>query len=762
MYNGGGPVPGPSHVPQPQHVASQHRQRNSPHVRIVEQPAPKSLRFRYECEGRSAGSIPGAHSTPENKTYPTIEIVGYKGRAVVVVSCVTKDEPYKPHPHNLVGKDGCKKGVCTVEINSESMTVSFSNLGIQCVKKKDIEDALKVREEIRVDPFKTGFQHRSQPTSIDLNAVRLCFQVFLEGRDKGKFTHPLSPIVSDIIFDKKAMSELVICKMSHCSASVAGGQEIILLCEKVAKEDISVRFYEEINGDLKWEGLGEFQHANVHKQVAIAFRTPRYRTLNVEQSVKVYIQLRRPSDGAISDPLPFELLPLDSGRTGLLSRRRKTDYSLINQILASNISQKIKHLPQNTSSTPSPIIIDGNNNSDEQTPSTTSTLTSVIERPISNMNGNITVDLTTPTEEVNKINNSNMFLQNEIKTGNNDKNLNELLDQVAELDQIYSDNQTRISNMTTTVTNNVPNISMDIDDFDDRNTYTSLQLAFRNPISIIEPEMSYEDIITHKGPIIDVMPLKRDTEEKLPPLPPKRIKKAPSVEVLRPRAQTLSSDQDVSNHQSPAIEVSRTQPLKQNSKASVTRSVDRLPTNLPAIPPKKRSFLSRIFNRKSKEKSPPRDGKPLKTVGRSASSISGQRPNRFKQDVTHTSLKGSSGNLSLGTSLRYTDSITHISLHGDDHHNSSPSLNNNHLAPLPPTDGDTILVAENVLAIDASALKKIQDNLDLTEAEHYALYMALAPHATVSEFDELSCYYSPVEGGKFQQITTQSNQESKI
>lgn len=114
-------------------------------------------RFRYECEGRSAGSIPGVHSTPENKTYPTIEIVGYRGRAVVVVSCVTKDAPYRPHPHNLVGKDGCKKGVCTVEINSDSMCVSFSNLGIQCVKKKDIEEALRVREEIRVDPYKSEY-----------------------------------------------------------------------------------------------------------------------------------------------------------------------------------------------------------------------------------------------------------------------------------------------------------------------------------------------------------------------------------------------------------------------------------------------------------------------------------------------------------------------------------------------------------------------------------------------------------------------------
>lgn len=63
--------------------------------------------------------------------------------------------------------------------------------------------------------------------------MRLCFQVFLEGDVKGRFTVPLSPVVSDPIFDKKSMSDLVIAKLSDCTASVAGGKEIILLCEKV-------------------------------------------------------------------------------------------------------------------------------------------------------------------------------------------------------------------------------------------------------------------------------------------------------------------------------------------------------------------------------------------------------------------------------------------------------------------------------------------------------------------------------------------------
>lgn len=151
---------------------------------------------------------------------------------MVVVSCVTKDAPdnkgYRPHPHNLVGKEVCKQGVCTVEVPAGNMVVTFSNLGIQCVKKKDIEEALRVRQELRVDPFRSmcvifpfciyiiwikerlwkiliiaaGFEHKRHPTSIDLNTVRLCFQVFLEGSQKGKFNKPLPPVVSDPIYDK--------------------------------------------------------------------------------------------------------------------------------------------------------------------------------------------------------------------------------------------------------------------------------------------------------------------------------------------------------------------------------------------------------------------------------------------------------------------------------------------------------------------------------------------------------------------------------
>lgn len=68
---------------------------SEPYVEIIEQPASNAHRFRYECEGRSAGSIPGVNSRSEHKTFPTIQVKNYRGEAIVNVSCVEKNEPYR-------------------------------------------------------------------------------------------------------------------------------------------------------------------------------------------------------------------------------------------------------------------------------------------------------------------------------------------------------------------------------------------------------------------------------------------------------------------------------------------------------------------------------------------------------------------------------------------------------------------------------------------------------------------------------------------
>jgi len=294
-----------------------------PSVRILEQPASHKLRFRYQCEGRGAGALQGQFSTSDKKTFPKIQILGYKGPAVVVVSCTTHDtDPPRAHPHNLVspasvGRDGCKKGVCTVNVNNDDMTVEFPHLGIQCVRKKDIAEALKQRQEIRVDPYRQGFGHADNAGSIDLNAVKLCFQVFLENPNTpGKYTVILPPVCSRPIFDAKAKKELQIMDISDNTAPVDGGKKIIILCERVARDDIKVKFYDSDPGS-HWEEWGDFQASDVHKQYAITLKTPRYDDQNITERKRVFIELVKPSDDSRSDPQEFFFEPLEGKDKGL-------------------------------------------------------------------------------------------------------------------------------------------------------------------------------------------------------------------------------------------------------------------------------------------------------------------------------------------------------------------------------------------------------------------------------------------------------------
>lgn len=73
-------------------------------------------------------------------------------------------------------------------------------------------------------------------------------------------------------------------------------------------EDIEVRFFRD-----SWESKGSFSQADVHRQVAIVFRTPPYRDTNLTEPVRVKMQLRRPSDREVSEPMDFQYLPADPG-----------------------------------------------------------------------------------------------------------------------------------------------------------------------------------------------------------------------------------------------------------------------------------------------------------------------------------------------------------------------------------------------------------------------------------------------------------------
>lgn len=54
-----------------------------------------------------------------------------------------------------------------------------------------------------------------------------------------------------------------------------------LMLYNLYPDDISVVFYEEKSNKVVWEAQADFSPTQVHKQVAIAFRTPKYRSIQV-------------------------------------------------------------------------------------------------------------------------------------------------------------------------------------------------------------------------------------------------------------------------------------------------------------------------------------------------------------------------------------------------------------------------------------------------------------------------------------------------
>ncbi|NXO50939.1 REL protein, partial [Aramus guarauna] len=315
-----------------------------PYIEIFEQPRQRGMRFRYKCEGRSAGSIPGEHSTENSKTFPSIQILNYFGKVKIRTTLVTKSEPYKPHPHDLVGKD-CRDGYYEAEFGPERRVLSFQNLGIQCVKKKDLKESISLRISKKINPFNVPEEQLHNIDEYDLNVVRLCFQAFLPD-EHGNYTLALPPLISNPIYDNRApnTAELRICRVNKNCGSVKGGDEIFLLCDKVQKDDIEVRFVLD-----NWEAKGSFSQADVHRQVAIVFRTPPF-LKDITEPVTVKMQLRRPSDQEVSEPMDFRYLPDEKDPYGNKAKRQRSTlaWQKLIQDSGSNATERPKVAPFST------------------------------------------------------------------------------------------------------------------------------------------------------------------------------------------------------------------------------------------------------------------------------------------------------------------------------------------------------------------------------------------------------------------------------
>lgn len=121
--------------------------------------------------------------------------------------------------------------------------------------------------------------------------------------------------VSTPLMDKKSNGSLKIVDMSLDKGSVLGGDKMIILCDKVRQQDISVMFYEEDDdGNIVWQEI--INHINspntmkVHHQYAISLQTPKYKEFDIRQPTKnTFVKLVRSKDNEYSESFLFQFEP---------------------------------------------------------------------------------------------------------------------------------------------------------------------------------------------------------------------------------------------------------------------------------------------------------------------------------------------------------------------------------------------------------------------------------------------------------------------
>ncbi|NXA30349.1 NFKB2 factor, partial [Ibidorhyncha struthersii] len=296
-------------------------------------PPQRGFRFRYGCEGPSHGGLPGASSEKGRKTYPTVKVCNYTGMARIEVDLVTHSDPPRVHAHSLVGKQCNEAGNCVAIVGPKDMTAQFSNLGVLHVTKKNMMEIMK--EKLKQQKMRNRshllteaelreieLEAKELKKVMDLSIVRLRFTAYLRD-SSGNFTLALQPVISDPIHDSKSpgASNLKISRMDKTAGSVRGGDEVYLLCDKVQKDDIEVRFYED--DENGWQAFGDFSPTDVHKQYAIVFRTPPYHKPKIDRPVTVFLQLKRKRGGDVSDSKQFTYYPVVEDKEEVERKRKK-------------------------------------------------------------------------------------------------------------------------------------------------------------------------------------------------------------------------------------------------------------------------------------------------------------------------------------------------------------------------------------------------------------------------------------------------------
>lgn len=363
--------------------------------------------------------------------------------------------------------------------------------------------------------------------------------------------------------------------------------------------------------------------------------------------------------------------------------------------------------------------------------------------------------------------------------------------------------------------------SVDIDEnFDETATYTSLQIALKNPIEI--PNESFEqtsnekeksqdsvenELVVLKNPPAPRIKLSAAQTPQTPPSPPIPLPPrtpSPIEQILPPLPPKRKPSQElwagVNTDSSPChtANSSRNGSISSRppSQIIIMRTPDQSPTKRSATstpsPKKKQGFFSRLFSRKkskpdatasgdesnSKATTPNQSREPSignfsmgdnnrssirsvkslqpnstgldikhgKAVGRSASSASGKRPAQRNADVIHIPLKVDSSETLRKQERSYSSSCT---LRYDGGHLDRKTLSALQLADIPISDGNMELIAiadrQSIKNLCEGAYGVVLDpSVDLSEAEHFALYTSMPTAQCDERNDENAFANQPV------------------
>ena len=296
----------------------------------------QSHRFRYRTENPDHGSLLG--DTERMRACPTVLIQNCPPYANVIIHVsLCAYDSLQVHMHNLHGRN-VFNGQYLVTLQADmngSLECPLEGISISHSKENSKQDLLACKLAQRgilsrngIEDYKREMEGCVPPNSefnvswfkgrihnfnsllgeagcigVAKDAVRLHCQAFVFNSD-GQYENLQA--ISQTIYDSSsaATSKLNIRVISHTSGSTKGGDQVILLCDKVQKENIEILFYVH---DGQYIGMGKFTHADVWHQRAITFKTP-----PSESTVPVQAKLclRRKNDPHyISNFWDFEFIP---------------------------------------------------------------------------------------------------------------------------------------------------------------------------------------------------------------------------------------------------------------------------------------------------------------------------------------------------------------------------------------------------------------------------------------------------------------------